>query len=166
MYGKNRVRIMSNTNKDFLIEQNQDVANNFMALLSDFNYADEMELLEVGKLNLILRKNLSKEFETLYIALWYSCLKTSFPETYEAIFQIFLDNNLTQKYKGAKLQEIKSRIQLYIELLGNTASTDLTPITHHLLSFLNFDEATQPSIKMKITLHLRKVYTYLFERLI
>lgn len=157
---------MSNTNKDFLIEQNQDVANNFMALLSDFNYADEMELLEVGKLNLILRKNLSKEFETLYIALWYSCLKTSFPETYEAIFQIFLDNNLTQKYKGAKLQEIKSRIQLYIELLGNTASTDLTPITHHLLSFLNFDEATQPSIKMKITLHLRKVYTYLFERLI
>lgn len=157
---------MSNTNEDFLIEQNQDVANNFMALLSDFNYADEMELLEVGKLNLILRKNLSKEFETLYIALWYSCLKTSFPETYEAIFQIFLDNNLTQKYKGAKLQEIKSRIQLYIELLGNTASTDLTPITHHLLSFLNFDEATQPSIKMKITLHLRKVYTYLFERLI
>jgi hypothetical protein len=163
---KNRVRIMRNANDDFLIEQNKDVANNFMALLSDFNYSDEMELLEIGKLNLILRKNLSKEFETLYIALWYSCLKTSFPENYEAIFQVFLENNLTQKYKGAKLQEIKNRIQLYIELLGNTASTDLTPITHHLLSFLNFDEATQPAIKMKITLHLRKVYTYIFERLI
>lgn len=157
---------MSNTNDDFLIEQNQDVANNFMALLSDFNYSDEMELLEISKLNLILRKNLSKEFETLYIALWYSCLKTSFPQNYDAIFQVFLENNLTQKYKGAKLQEIKNRIQLYIELLGNTASTDLTPITHHLLSFLNFDEATQPAIKMKITLHLRKVYTYIFERLI
>ncbi len=157
---------MRNANDDFLIEQNKDVANNFMALLSDFNYSDEMELLEIGKLNLILRKNLSKEFETLYIALWYSCLKTSFPENYEAIFQVFLENNLTQKYKGAKLQEIKNRIQLYIELLGNTASTDLTPITHHLLSFLNFDEATQPAIKMKITLHLRKVYTYIFERLI
>ena len=137
-----------------------------MALLSDFNYSDEMELLEISKLNLILRKNLSKEFETLYIALWYSCLKTSFPQNYDAIFQVFLENNLTQKYKGAKLQEIKNRIQLYIELLGNTASTDLTPITHHLLSFLNFDEATQPAIKMKITLHLRKVYTYIFERLI
>lgn len=153
-------------NEDFIIEQNQDVANNFMALLSDFNYADEMELLNISKLNLILRKNLSKEFETLYIALWYSCLKTSFPETYEAIFQVFLKNNLPQKYKGAKLQEIKNRIQLYIELLGNTASTDLTPITHHLLSFLKFEEETQPAIIMKITLHLRKVYTYIFERLI
>ena len=142
------------SNEDFLIEQNQDVANNFMALLSDFNYADEMELLNISKLNLILRKNLSKEFETLYIALWYSCLKTSFPETYEAIFQVFLKNNLPQKYK------------LYIELLGNTASTDLTPITHHLLSFLKFEEETQPAIIMKITLHLRKVYTYIFERLI
>lgn len=157
---------MSNTNEDFLIEQNQDVADNFMALLSDFNYADEMELLNIGKLNLVLRKNLSKEFETLYIALWYSCLKTSFPENYETIFQLFLKNNFPKKYKGAKLQEMENRIQLYIELLGNTASTDLTPITHHLLSFLKFDEETQPAIKMKITLHLRKVYTYLFERLI
>lgn len=157
---------MNNANEDFLIEQNQDVANNFMALLSDFNYADEMELLNISKLNLILRKNLSKEFETLYIALWYSCLKTSFPESYEAIFRIFLEKNLPQKYKGAKLQEIITRIQLYIELLGNTASTDLTPITHHLLSFLKFDEETHPAIIMKITLHLRKVYTYIFERLI
>ena len=130
---------MSNVNEDFLMEQNQDVANNFMALLSDFNYADEMELLNISKLNLIVRKNLSKEFETLYIALWYNCLKTSFPENYDAIFQTFLDNNLTTKYKGAKLEEI---------------------------SFLKFDEANQPTYKMKITLHLRKVYTYIFERLI
>ncbi len=157
---------MSNVNEDFLMEQNQDVANNFMALLSDFNYADEMELLNISKLNLIVRKNLSKEFETLYIALWYNCLKTSFPENYDAIFQTFLDNNLTTKYKGAKLEEIKNKIQLYIDSLGNTASTDLTPITNHLLSFLKFDEANQPTYKMKITLHLRKVYTYIFERLI
>lgn len=157
---------MSNVNEDFLMEQNQDVANNFMALLSDFNYADEMELLNISKLSLIVRKNLSKEFETLYIALWYNCLKTSFPETYETIFQTFLDNNLTQKYKGAKLEEIKNKVQLYIDSLGNTASTDLTPITNHLLSFLKFDEANQPTYKMKITLHLRKVYTYIFERLI
>ena len=157
---------MSNVDEDFLMEQNQDVANNFMALLSDFNYADEMELLNISKLNLIVRKNLSKEFETLYIALWYNCLKTSFPENYDAIFQTFLDNNLTTKYKGAKLEEIKNKIQLYIDSLGNTASTDLTPITNHLLSFLKFDEANQPTYKMKITLHLRKVYTYIFERLI
>ena len=157
---------MRNVNEDFLMEQNQDVANNFMALLSDFNYADEMELLNISKLNLIVRKNLSKEFETLYIALWYNCLKTSFPENYDAIFQTFLDNNLTTKYKGAKLEEIKNKIQLYIDSLGNTASTDLTPITNHLLSFLKFDEANQPTYKMKITLHLRKVYTYIFERLI
>ena len=157
---------MSNVNEDFFMEQNQDVANNFMALLSDFNYADEMELLNISKLNLIVRKNLSKEFETLYIALWYNCLKTSFPENYDAIFQTFLDNNLTTKYKGAKLEEIKNKIQLYIDSLGNTASTDLTPITNHLLSFLKFDEANQPTYKMKITLHLRKVYTYIFERLI
>lgn len=157
---------MSNLNNDFLIEQNQDVANNFMALLSDFNYADEMELLNISKLNLIVRKNLSKEFETLYIALWYNCLKTSFPQTYEAIFQTFLSNNLTTKYKGVKLEEIKNKIQLYIDSLGNTASTDLTPITNHLLSFLKFDEANQPTYKMKVTLHLRKVYTYIFERLI
>ena len=157
---------MSNVNEDFLMEQNQDVANNFMALLSDFNYADEMELLNISKLNLIVRKNLSKEFETLYIALWYNCLKTSFPENYDAIFQTSPDNNLTTKYKGAKLEEIKNKIQLYIDSLGNTASTDLTPITNHLLSFLKFDEANQPTYKMKITLHLRKVYTYIFERLI
>lgn len=157
---------MSSVNEDFLMEQNQDVANNFMALLSEFNYADEMELLNISKLNFIVRKNLSKEFETLYIALWYNCLKTSFPENYEAIFQTFLENNLTQKYKGVKLQEITNKVQLYIDSLGNTASTDLTPITNHLLSFLKFDEKNQPAYKMKITLHLRKVYTYIFERLI
>lgn len=55
---------------------------------------------------------------------------------------------------------------MYIELMGNNASTDLTPISHHLLSFLKFDEASQRTYEMKITLHLRKVYTYLFERLI
>lgn len=157
---------MSNVNEDFLMEQNQDVANNFMALLSDFNYADEMELLNISKLSILVRKNLSKEFETLYIALWYDCLRKSFPDNYEAIFQTFLDNNLIKKYKGAKLQEIKNKVQLYIDSLGNTASTDLTPITNHLLSFFKFDEASQPTYKMKITLHLRKVYTYIFERLI
>ena len=51
---------MSNVNEDFLMEQNQDVANNFMALLSDFNYADEMELLNISKLNLIVIKYLFK----------------------------------------------------------------------------------------------------------
>ncbi|MDE5682228.1 MAG: hypothetical protein K2I05_07885 [Mailhella sp.] len=157
---------MSDANSDFLMEQYQDVANNFTALLSDFNYSDEMELLNISRLNFVLRKNLSQEFEMLYIALWYNCLKTSFPETYEAIFQQFLKNNLPQKYKSAKLQEITTRIQMYIELLGNNASTDLTPISHHLLSFLKFDEASQRTYEMKITLHLRKVYTYLFERLI
>ena len=157
---------MSDANSDFLMEQYQDVANNFTALLSDFDYADEMELLNISRLNFVLRKNLSQEFEVLYIALWYNCLKTSFPETYEAIFQQFLKYNLPQKYKRAKLQEITTRIQMYIELMGNNASTDLTPISHHLLSFLKFDEASQRTYEMKITLHLRKVYTYLFERLI
>ena len=152
---------MSDANSDFLMEQYQDVANNFTALLSDFDYADEMELLNISRLNFVLRKNLSQEFEVLYIALWYNCLKT-----YEAIFQQFLKYNLPQKYKSAKLQEITTRIQMYIELMGNNASTDLTPISHHLLSFLKFDEASQRTYEMKITLHLRKVYTYLFERLI
>lgn len=156
----------SQLNQDFLKEHFKDIASNFMALLSDFNYADEMELLNVGRLNLTLRKDLSYEFESLYIALWYNCLKTSFPQNYDEIFQEFIKNNLPAKYKNHKLQEINRRIQLYIELLGNNAGTDLSPISHHLLSFLKFNEAGQRAYEMKITLHLRKVYTYIFERLI
>ncbi len=157
---------MDKLDNDFLKEHYRDIANNFMALLSDFNYADEMELLNISRLNLVLRKNLTVEFDTLYIALWYNCLKTSFPENYDEIFQEFMTKLLPQKYKEAKLHEVETRVRLYIELLGNTAGTDLTPIAHHLLSFLKFDEASQRTYAMKITLHLRKVYTYIFERLI
>lgn len=157
---------MDRLDNNFLKEQCHEVAGNFMALLSDFNYADEMELLSISRLNILLRKNLTVEFETLYIALWYNCLKTSFPQTCEEIFQEFVDVHLPEKYKGAKLHEVTTRIRMYIELLGNNAGTDLTPIAHHLLSFLKFDEASQRTYAMKITLHLRKVYTYIFERLI
>lgn len=157
---------MDTPNDSLIKEQCQEVAGNFMAMLSDFNYADEMELLNISRLNIVLRKNLTVEFETLYIALWYNCLKTSFPHSYEDIFREFSEVHLPVKYKEAKLHEVNTRIQLYIELLGNNAGTDLTPIAHHLLSFLKFDEASQRTYAMKITLHLRKVYTYIFERLI
>ena len=42
----------------------------------------------------------------------------------------------------------------------------LTPIGHHILSLLQFDETIQRAYTLKIALHLRKVYTYIFERLI
>lgn len=151
---------------ELINEQHNDIAGNFMALLSDFNYADEMELLNIGKLNFIQRKNLSQEFEALYIALWYSCLQISFPQNYDEIFKQFITIELPKKYKDLKLHQVIELAEQYIELLGNNASTDLTPIGHHILSLLQFDETTQKSYALKITLHIRKVYTYIFERLI
>ncbi len=147
-------------------EQNKDVASNFMALLSDFNYADEMELLNISKLNFIQRKNLSQEFEALFIALWYSCLQISFPNDYKEIFKLFIEEELPKKYKDSKLHHVIELTEQYIELLADNASTDLTPIGHHILSLLQFDETIQRAYTLKIALHLRKVYTYIFERLI
>ncbi len=156
---------ISNLSLEYSKELQQDVIYNFSGLLDAFDCKEEIEMLEISAFHFIQRKNMVNEIKGLYTALWNMALCRSFPEQHDIIFQNFLNTELPKKYGKKKIGMQITRINQYIELLTIGNNDDFTPISHHLLSLLDTKEDKFKSMNLKIALHIRKTYSYIFERL-
>lgn len=141
------------------------VRTNFLILLDSFDYEEEMQLLNISLFNFQQRKNMIREFQGLYVALWSMALSYSLPQDRDIILQQFIEIELPKKYDKKQLPMQIKRIHQYIELIGDDSAVEFSPISHHILSLLNTKEDEFRSMSLKIALHIRSVYTYLFERL-
>ncbi|GFH63230.1 MAG: conserved hypothetical protein [Candidatus Desulfovibrio kirbyi] len=142
----------------------QQAINNFTALLEDTDFAVEMELMGIGRLHFMLRRRMLVEWRGLYAALWRLALSHSFPGDADRIFATFLQT-MHGMYQDAQTLQSLVRAKEYWAMLAPVDSADFSPAARHLASFFNQDAMQLRSMNLKLALHIRTVYKFIFDRL-
>ncbi len=145
----------------------EDVINRFCGLLQSFDLVEEYRILELGALNVFKKRNAAREFRALYVALWKIALDKSLPERSEEIFALFLERIpalLDCKENAADF--LRRRIAVYDTLLHPTKEQNFSEVSEKLLSGLTRNPELKNNQILKLSLHIRKVYTLLFRNLI
>ena len=141
------------------------VITNFMAILEDLPIKEALDIFALGPFQIRQRKLMAQQCQALYIALWGMALMSSFPDAH---WEIFDDYWLQERAKSGKDRTFSERQTLArqdLEHLQEHGSADFSSVSRHLLSHLEFDEPRQKAITLKLALHLRKVYMYVFNNL-
>ena len=121
----------------------QEALENFAALLEDADFTAELELMGIGRMQFMRRRQMLVEWRGLYMALWRLALSSSFPQDAEHIFATFL-----HAYRIAK------------------GDADFSDVARHLGSFSVQDEKQARSLTLRLVLHIRRAYKIIFDRLI
>ena len=144
-----------------------DVIQRFEGLLLSFDFEEECRILEIGKLHVVKRRNALRELKALYIALWKIALDKSLPEKSEEIFQGFIERiPETLDYNDNAAAFLRRRIAVYDTLLEPTKEQNFNEVSSKLLSTVTKRKELKENQVLKLSLHVRKVYTLLFKKLI
>lgn len=138
---------------------------NFAALLDDADFTAELELMGIGRMQFMRRRQMLVEWRGLYMALWRLALASSFPQDAERMFATFL-----RSYHAAHPDKLGSRImeraQEYWGMLQPKGDADFGDVARHLGSFSVQDEKQARSLTLRLVLHIRRAYKIIFDRLI
>lgn len=143
----------------------QEALDNFDALLRDADFARELELLGIGRLQFLLRRQMAYELKGLYIALWRLALSQSFPDDAEAMFATFLHGYLL-KHPDKISRHIAQRAREYWNMILPSGDSDFMAVARHLTSFVVREQRDNRALTLKLALHIRSIYRFIFDRLI
>ncbi|BAV92200.1 hypothetical protein [Candidatus Desulfovibrio trichonymphae] len=157
---------MQNTAEIFDPESaGQQALKNFEALLGDMDFTVELELMGIGRLQFLLRRQMLLEWRSLYMALWRLALDKSFPHDAGRIFDAFVrDYSAAHPDKQSAAGLV--RAGEYWGMLAPAGETDFNPAARHLVSFFSQDVKELRSMRLKLALHIRKIYKSIFDRLL
>lgn len=143
----------------------QEALDNFAVLIDDLDFSAEMELLGIGRFQFLLRKLMRTELTGLYMALWRQALARSFPAFAPEMFHNFLDRYVDD-HPGKIGMAIMERALLYWKMIQPAGDSDFSNIANHLTSFVVKENRDTRALNLKLALHIRKTYRFIFERLI
>lgn len=138
---------------------------NFAALIDDLDFGMELELMGIGRLQFLRRRQMQTELKGLYMALWRLALSRSFPGHADAMFATFL-TTYAHTHPGKQAAAIVERAEEYWGMLAPTGDADFNDAARHLLSFLNPSDKDLTALNLRLALNIRSAYRFIFERLI
>lgn len=139
--------------------------DNFAALLDDTDFTAELELTGIGRFQFLRRRQMTLELRGLYMALWRLALAHSFPNDADAMFATFLHGYLT-RHPDKAARQAAERARQYWDMLQPMGDADFNDVARHITSFSERDEKTCRTLTLKLALHIRKIYRFIFDRLI
>ncbi len=143
------------------------VVSRFQAILTSFDFSIEWLILGIGRLHVFKRKKALRELYALYIALWNLALEKSFPDDSKAILALFMDRApglLRYAKKDATL--LTMRVEVYTTLLAEFKDSNFSEVASNFLTSLIPPAQLDKSRILKLSLHIRKIYTFIFDTLI
>lgn len=140
--------------------------DNFAALLQSMDFAQELAMLGIPAYAFLKRRKLRKEFSALIICLWRLALERSFPGHWRAMFESFLAHTLEEMDNPDKAAQFEQTVRNYESLLVLRREADFTVAGAHLVDLLKLPEPKAASLRLRLTLHIRSLYTLVFDRLI
>lgn len=138
---------------------------NFAALIDDLDFSAEFELMGIGRLQFMRRKQMQSELRGLYAALWRLALSHSFPQDADMMFTVFL-RRYGHGHAGKAASQVLERATQYWGMLEPAGDSDFSNVARHLASFLEREEKDQRPLILKLALQIRSAYRFIFERLI
>lgn len=142
-----------------------EVLANFNALLADIDFKTELTRLGIGRRHFFLRRKMVEELTALTLGLWHLALERSFPEDCETLFETFLSRRLCD-CPPKQAQRFEEKTRAYVAMLETHKDRDFTGPGGHLVSLLTTDKQNKPTLRLRLTLLIRNLYTLIFERLI
>lgn len=142
------------------------VLDNFDALLCGADFTHELHILGIGRMNIFARRAMLIELRALYIALWHLALLRSFPDTADTVFAAFLERYASGTRKSAYKAQLRERAEQYKGMLHATGDSNFMDVSRHLLSMRPLKEGTLKPLNLRLALHLRATYTFIFDSLI
>lgn len=139
--------------------------DNFAVLIDDFDFRAELELLGIGRMQFLRRKQMLIELRGLYIALWRLGLGRSFPRYADDMFTIFL-RRYTRRHGDKTGSQISERATQYWGMILPHGDGNFNDIAAHIISFLPIAPKDPRALTLKIALRIRSAYCFIFERLI
>lgn len=138
---------------------------NFAALLDDVDFTAELDLMGVGRLQFLRRKQMTTELRGIYAALWRLALGRSFPQDADSMFNIFL-RRYSINHPGKPATQFVERARGYWGMIEPSGDADFSAIARHLVSFSEREDKEQRPLVLKLALQIRSAYRFIFERLI
>ncbi len=142
-----------------------EVVENFEALLGQMDFHHELGLLGVGRMRFHLRRKLKREWQLLTIGLWRLALERSFPHDGEDIFMAFLERQ-TRDLPPKKAEAFTARVRDCVEGLRTHGDTDFMPTAEYLVAQAGRSRVDPTALRLRLALHIRNLYTLIFDRLI
>lgn len=143
----------------------REALDNFAALLDGMDHAKTLDMLGVGRFQFLLRKQMAAELTGLNIALWRLALARSFPGRADAMFSEFL-RRYRETHPGKLCRLASERAEEYWGALEPSGDSDFNDVARHLISFVAKNRADTKAQTLKLALHVRRAYRYIFDRLI
>lgn len=142
----------------------QEIIANFNALLKGVDFTCEFEILQVSNFQFKLKKTLTLELESLYIALWRFAMSHSLPVEGQLIFDSFIEEH-TKQNTLEEANVFKDRINEYSDLLAIHGNNYMA-VSSRIISFTQIEESFIKPTTLRIALEIRQRYTQIFDRLI
>jgi len=143
----------------------EEVVGNFQVLLEHMDFKKELTLFGVTQIRFLLRHKLKTEWKILMFALWRLALERSFPHDGQLIFDTFLER-CTANLSLKQAKKFTERVRTYVENLQLHGDTDFMPAGERLLSLIKPTAVADPALQLRVALHIRSLYTLIFDRLI
>lgn len=143
----------------------QEALDNFMVLIDDLDYKVVYEILGIGLLHFLRRKQMFIELKGLHMALWRLALSRSFPDDADFMFPVFL-KNYARSHKSRIDAQIVERANQYWNMLIPLGNCDFSSVARHLMSFSPGMKVDDKALTLKLALYLNSSYNLIFDRLI
>lgn len=138
---------------------------NFSVLIDDFDCSAPLEILGIGRMQFLLRKQMLIELKGLYAALWRLALGRSFPRDADNMFALFLER-YAASHRGKVGAQIVERAGQYWGMLEPAGDADFRVVARHLASFVETGDNEQKPLILKLALNIRAAYGFIFDCLI
>lgn len=143
----------------------QEALDNFMVLIDDLDYKAAYEILDIGVLHFLRRKQMFIELKGLHMALWRLALSRSFPNDADSMFPLFL-RDYASSHTSVADSRIVERAREYWGMLMPQGGGDFSAVARHLLSFSPKIKGNDKALTLKLALYLNTSYNLIFDRLI
>lgn len=138
---------------------------NFTALIDDADYDGVIDMMGIGKLQFLRRKQMRLELGALRMALWRLALSRSFPCHADEMFAEFLKRYSAEHPDRRSLSTV-NRAREYWGMLEPGGDSDFHAVARHLISFMATEADSNSALTLKLALFIRHDYRFIFDRLI
>lgn len=150
--------------------EDQDVVEealaNFAVLIDDIGYEACLDLMGIGRLQFLRRRQMKIEILGLRMALWRLALARSFPTRAEGMFREFL-KRYAESHPDKNSREATKRGLQYWGMLEPGGDSDFQAVARHLASFNEQKpEDGSRALILRLALAIRGDYKFIFDRLI
>jgi hypothetical protein len=144
----------------------EEVVKQFLGLYACMDFEAELTGMGIGRFRFFLRRKAARELSALFIALWHLALQKSFPRDAGHFFSVFRESADVLNNGSREAVELGLCLDNYVELVQHKKDADFLPVAEYMTRSLALKTGDFVRQRLKLSLHIRKLYMLIFNKLV